>query len=109
MMQPKKSLQAKCCNLKKRYKRDSAISEGATSEMLQPQEALQARYWSDRRYKQDATISKGASYKQDCTAWRCVINEMLQPQKEIRARCCNLKRRYKRYSTTLRGASNGML
>ena len=54
MMQPKKSLQARYCNLKRRYKRDATSSRGATSEILQPQKALQARYYNlKKRYKQN--------------------------------------------------------
>ena len=50
--------------------------------MLHPQEALQVRYYN----------------------LKIAINKMMQPQKSLQARCCNLKMYYKQDDVTLTGA-----
>ena len=64
------------------YKQSSATSEGATSEVIHPQEALRARYY----YLKGATI------------------KMLQPKEALQARYCNSDRRYKRDTITSKSA-----
>ena len=55
MMQPKKSLQAIFCNLKRCYKQDATTLAGAISEIPQHKKVLQAKFCNLRRsYKQNA-------------------------------------------------------